>query len=1021
MVRERARTAGVLLGHGVTTFPQLTEALARDYRVAPHVLPPELAAVVLESALLEPGVPAEFRGARRGMLRELLDAIGELQGAYLSPRDVATIAGRLPPGAGAQRLAALGRVYGLYEARLAGIGAVDRHGREWRVCERLLAARERPPSLAGVRRLVLAEIYSFSILQFLTATSLIRLVGDAELVTLAHPENVDASRFLERTWNRFVSAADIADQVLPDFVVRGGRQGDLDAVLRGVFASDRPPLAPRDGSVRLRVAPNRYREVEAAGRDIRTRLETGTSPDRLAFLARDLGVYADLIEDVCRRYGIPVHFRKGRPLLGAGVAKLVLNLLRCVVDGFPRRRLEALLDSDYLRIDARPLLRSLRRCGFVGERVRPLAECLAHTAAPPGDRARLEAVVATLRSLDAPRRVRDQVRALRRVLRALRFRPVPGMDAPAAVARRDARAWHALDDTLTALAALGRALGLPPLPLGDFVRLLVAALEPQELADHGYAGGSVHALSVLDARGLDFDAVWLLGLDDGTFPAPQRESPLLPDALKRDVNPIAAAVLREKLGAHAEGVPLGGLLRTAREASLEDPFLFFLAVSMPERELVLSYPAADERGNPTVPSPFVDEVGACLVGGLQPERESATALVPVATDCRETAELVARAVLDRWAPAPDAAPDRLAAALADVLPDGRRRLAAIDRRARIEDRRGRYFLAVDPDTKGGLADAFVGRLAGPPGSLPDRLRALAWSPTTLERLAACGFRFFGAKVLGLREPRDPDVDVAAHEQGTLFHAAIRDFFTRHPALPADLAAARALVPRFLAEARASIERAIAPKHPRVFALTWHRLAVALDQLVTKEHEAQQVLVRDGVRVTRRLEERLAWTMPDPAGGSPVGLTGQPDRVELHEKEGRLVAVRVVDYKTARNTNGFAARLDPKRDLGRTSFQIPVYLLGTLAGPLPAPADDAALLGGYVFPLIPEVAHAVKAIDPALLDASAIPQRIRDLVASASAGRFDVAPDPCDPWCAFRPVCRYQPPPPEDDAPDAADA
>jgi len=37
-------------------------------------------------------------------------------------------------------------------------------------------------------------------------------------------------------------------------------------------------------------------------------------------------------------------------------------------------------------------------------------------------------------------------------------------------------------------------------------------------------------------------------------------------------------------------------------------------------------------------------------------------------------------------------------------------------------------------------------------------------------------------------------------------------------------------------------------------------------------------------------------------------------------------------------------------------------------------------------------------------------RLTALVAGARAGRFDVDPEPCDPYCAFRGVCRYQEPP-----------
>src|SRR5436189_6138590 len=114
------------------------------------------------------------------------------------------------------------------------------------------------------------------------ATSRILLVGDAWLIALAHPENIDATRFLERTWNRFVGDEAIVDQVLPSFVVRAGRSGSLAAALRGVFAAERPAPAPPDGAIRVVVAPSRYREGEAAGRARRARLEPGQPPARIA-------------------------------------------------------------------------------------------------------------------------------------------------------------------------------------------------------------------------------------------------------------------------------------------------------------------------------------------------------------------------------------------------------------------------------------------------------------------------------------------------------------------------------------------------------------------------------------------------------------------------------------------------------------------------------------------------------------------------------------------------------------------
>src|SRR5439155_7132360 len=148
-------------------------------------------------------------------------------------------------------------------------------------------------------------------------------------------------------------------------------------------------------------------------------------------------------------------------------------------------------------------------------------------------------------------------------------------------------------------------------------------------------------------------------------------------------------------------------------------------------------------------------------GVLVPPVLTWPALVPGAASSSEPAELPARAALGRWAPArtrspdrapgrpPDRLPDRLAAALRSALPDGTARMAAIDARAAIEARRSRYFLTprAEETRKDALADTYVGRLAGELGFLEAHVAAMRWSPTRLDRLAACGFKFFSAYVL----------------------------------------------------------------------------------------------------------------------------------------------------------------------------------------------------------------------------------------------------------------------------------
>ncbi len=1037
VARAEARRGGCLLGHRITTFPQLVDALARDLSVGARVLEPHLAAVVLSRAVERAGPAGALRAPGPGLLRELLSLIEELEAACLRPDDVAALVSELGDAPSAARVGDIARAYRAYVDELDRLGAVDRRGRERAVWERLVAseaAGQRPAMLAGVRRIVFAELYDFSALQFLLATSLIRLIGDAELIVFAHPENVDATRFVERTWNRFVADASISDQVLPSFVVRGGRQGNLAAVLRGVFAGTAPAPVDADGSIRLLEAPGRYAEVETVVRDIRRRLERGERSERIAILVRNLSVYGELIEDVCRRYRVPVYFRKGRSLVASGVGGAVLDLLRCVSEGFPRAPLAAILESDYFRRGRPELARALAQAGFVAEQARPLAECLAHedarlsrrALAEPERRATIDAnrahlaacgaevlsVMADLRRLEGRRSFAAHVAMLRRTLRALGFRPVASSDVSPVAARRDAQAWALLDETLRALQQLTRAMRLPPLDLETCRRMLLAALDGLEVEDHADRASGVRALGVLDARGLEFDVVYLLGLDDGTFPAVRSESPLCSDALKRAVNPPAGARLRTTLGRHVEGLPLGGLLRTARESSLEEPFLFFLALSMPERELVLSYPTVDERGSPTVRSPFVDELAACLTQGLDTQRTDPGRIVPAAAEACEPGELVGRAALDRWT---GRGPDSLTPALRAEPAIGAPRLAAIDRRARIEERRARYFLARRGAEKDALSDAFVGRLRNPSPQLAARLEAMRWNPTHLEELAACGFKYFAARVLGLAENLPPTLDVDPRERGNLFHELVAEFFRVHPVLPADLGAARALVPAHLAAARRAGAKAIAAKDPAFLDVEWGQLERILDAVVVREHGIQRERAADGTVVERLLETELTRTLRG------IMLFGRPDRVELHRQKGALVRIDVLDYKVSRNRQRFKKLVAPEQ-LGRQSLQIPIYLLLAL-GRAGADAEAARLSGGYLLVREAPSGQLVECdLTRAALEAEAtlpgapqsVAQFVTGLVAAARAGHFDVEPDPCDPYCSFRGVCRYQEPPLEEE-------
>jgi hypothetical protein len=224
-------------------------------------------------------------------------------------------------------------------------------------------------------------------------------------------------------------------------------------------------------------------------------------------------------------------------------------------------------------------------------------------------------------------------------------------------------------------------------------------------------------MTVLDARGLDFDMAFVIGLDDGSFPIYHAEDPLLTEAARRVLDPALREILRRRLGARAPSL-LGKILRSRADRNAEDPFLFFLALSTPARRAVLTYPAAET--NPLVRSPFIDEVVRILGSAEDRIVEiSADNLIPDTANCFAQEEFLARAALDGLLDRPEAA-----------LLAPRATLDSIVTRSRAEQRREDWLLLPsreefsdagyrpDPE-KFATAGPFEGRVA-PPAAIASR-------------------------------------------------------------------------------------------------------------------------------------------------------------------------------------------------------------------------------------------------------------------------------------------------------------
>jgi ATP-dependent helicase/DNAse subunit B len=1024
-----------VMGHRLMTFPQLVDSLWHETVSPPRLIDPLGERLVVDEAIRRAEAMGVAISSSRGLAASIVALIRQLKSAGVTPDDLGASAGVIQPES-RPSLVTTTTIFREYENLLAEKRIADSHDRERFVVGMLHEAERdgrRPRFLDGVTHLLIAELYDLSLLQFMIAASLIRLIGDAELTIQAASHKVDGNSFADLTWNRFVGEESIADKVLPHFVHRGGREGQLGFALEHLFTNPAPPPPPIDGSIQIIEASNLLDEVKQTAKAIRRMLEAPTVDNgrppklgRIGIVARDLAPYADYLETVFARYKLPLRIANTPRLRATAPSRIMLDLLKLPAEDYSRPRLESLVSSPYFDTGISPsAARLMAEIGYIDESAGPLATRFdlaiadaRSNAEQAEDRAsrerwlrraeRLERAAASFSwmlalcaSLASTKTLAGHVAKLDQVLADLRFNPA-----------RDEAEGHqiaaALRQTLDALTLAGSMIapdrGMTPREFADH---LEDALSERTL-DPTSSSGAIEALPVLEARGLDFDCIFILGLNDGAFPRYRGDDPIITDDLRQVLNRSLSAAVRDRFGAYAAAAP-GPILRMRHHHNAEDWFLFFLALSMPERRVILSYPAGDERGNPLTRSPFIDEVLrlTCL-DSAPPElfrRAAGEQFLPTAAGAFTRSELLNAAAIAGL----------LDNSCAEVI-GPRAELDSIMRRVRIERHREDYLSRpAREDTDGNLpdpeklalADQFDGRV-----SADARLRALLlgsdhhprpWSPTQFEEVAACAFKFFAGRILRLREEDDPGHESSALESGLLAHRILHELLARKPDFTQP-AVARAAALELLRQRRLR-EEPRARDHA-LFDIEWTRLERIVDEFVVWEC-AQAGAIE--ARSARTLTEReLRFTLDDARTASAdepihLAINGRIDRLDLfHDAEDRISHVRVIDYKTARRGNNYE-RLLADGSFGFLSLQLPIYLIGALAEFKPELAANYSVEAGYLI-LRGRKKDLLKRFTPEGL--MPVADRLIELTASAIAGRFDVDPLECSEFCGFRRLCRY---------------
>jgi ATP-dependent helicase/DNAse subunit B len=453
-------------------------------------------------------------------------------------------------------------------------------------------------------------------------------------------------------------------------------------------------------------------------------------------------------------------------------------------------------------------------------------------------------------------------------------------------------------------------------------------------------------LDPLALRARRVRALFVCGLQEGVFPARARTQPLLSEQERRRLAEVSGLRLGEQ----------EDLLSAER-------YLLYAAVSRPEERLVLSWHSADDEGQTTPRSLFVDDV----------------------CDLFEQSLFSSRA---------------------------RRALGAVDERARVAEplgvRTGDDAGALTPSERPDepLRDA----------RLLDELAARPWSASSMERWIGCPVNWFVERLLR-PDALEPEPEPLA--QGTLRHAALEQTLLRLREETGSarltrgiLARARELLAQALQEAEAGKPLSVSPERRTTVR---RRLQADLDRYLAREADSDAPLTPGELELGFGFQEGDDRGEPSelPAFelGGGVKLRGRVDRIDVGE-HGEAV---VYDYKGGKVPLGASKWIEDGK------LQVALYMRAVeqLVG--------LRVVGGFYQPLTGEdlrprgvldgdsgieldcVSTDVSEADEMreLLDAAVA--AARDVAAQAAAGRLQARPDSCyfRGGCQFPTICRCE--------------
>jgi ATP-dependent helicase/DNAse subunit B len=921
--RDLLARSGALLGGSIGTFDDAFERIAQGGAAARPLLGDAQRGLVVRRIVGGASLNGLGRSARfSGFADSLSATLAELESGLLEP---SALEGDLA------------RLFGAYRAELHRLGRWDRDGLRRYAVDRLQSEFQawggEPVFAYGFEDLTGAE------------WELLRALAGRTEVTVSVPFEAGRTAFdsLRPTVDDLSALADGRIEVLgPRF--HEYAQPALARVERRLF--DDAPAEPAEmgGAVRFLEGAGTRATLELVGREILSLVRAGTAPERIAIVCPALERWRAPIETGLGAFGVPVSIAARPRLPQTPFGRALLGLLRFVWRGGGRRELYGFLRTPYSGVP-RP------KADFLEGRLRGRA-INAHD--------RVEAETLALHGNPFP--IVKELRESPTLLDGLRgaaarmLRHAYGLQHPPASddSRLDLRAYETvsrLADELEGWLALGGTLSAEEI-VGALERATVRGADGRE-------PGRVAVLDLLRARTRSFEVVFVLGLEEGTFPRRTQTSPFLDDDAR-------------------SGLPDARLVKP--DGIARDRYLFYTACTRATQRLYLVREAASDDGTPRQASPFWGEVTRLFTDD-------------------EVRRATVRRPLSALTWPLDGAPterERLRA-LAALAPNDEGEANALALANGWERRLERALQAFRRPTR--LRHPLV---------LEYLSERTSFNVTELERFSDCSSAWFVERLL---DPHTIDAEADAKLRGSVAHSALHKFFS---GIPKELGVERldeSHLGRALPFLRSCLDTAVNGVRMELTELQRQEL----DQSLWRDLEAfvRAEAASELELVPRRFEVSFGRERSTFGGldlGDGISLSGKIDRVDVETFGARGI---VHDYKSGRAAHS-AAQIQQEQRL-----QIPLYMLvlrdlvgveplGGLYRPLAGERKPRGLLRtsakeelpGYVRNDYLDEDEFWSRLETARTDARALAQRIR---------MGDVDHDPrggsCPSWCDLWRVCR----------------